>query len=168
MGEKDSYRCELCGFSLWRPIARFGVSFLGLYDDSRFPGRCILVLQEHAERWESLPTALLHDFVDDSQIAMKAISMATNCDRVNMAVLGNTDAHVHYHLIPRISKFEPNPQRSPWSDPRPHGHLPESEMNVIENGIAAALTQFLEIERSRGHIVVSSHDRHSNRFTYSW
>ena len=143
MAENGSYRCEYCGFALWRPIASFGVSFLGLYDDSRFPGRCILVVREHEERWEAMPSALLHDFVDDSQVAMKAISMATKCDRVNMAVLGNTDAHVHYHLIPRVPEVEPNPRKSPWSDPRPHGHLTESELGAMGHRIASALAQLL-------------------------
>jgi len=39
------YRCATCGFELHHPIATLSVSALGLYDDARFPGRCILALR---------------------------------------------------------------------------------------------------------------------------
>jgi len=132
--------CEVCGFDLWKPIARLAVSTLGLYSDERFPGRCILALNEHHERWEHLDSELLHRLVDDSQIALRAIEAATGSARVNLAVLGNTDPHVHFHLIPRFPAVEPNPTKSPWDDPRPRRVLPAAREQELQQLIREAIS----------------------------
>lgn len=125
------YACSECGFALWNPVCQLDVSFLGIYNDDRFPGRSILALNEHFEHWEDLPTALLNAYVADSQRAMRAISKATGAARVNLAVLGNTDSHVHFHLIPRYPESEALPNKSPWNDTRTQGKL--------EKGVVAGL-----------------------------
>jgi diadenosine tetraphosphate (Ap4A) HIT family hydrolase len=110
--------CDVCGFQLWTPIAALGVSQLSLYDDSRFPGRCILMLNDHHEELDELEEELLLKFMKDIQLASKAIKLVTGSGRVNVAVLGNAVAHVHAHLIPRFPDQEPNPSQSPWNDTR--------------------------------------------------
>jgi diadenosine tetraphosphate (Ap4A) HIT family hydrolase len=134
------YTCATCGFELWTPICQLGVSFLGLYNDDRFPGRSILALNEHVEHWQDVPTSLLNALVADSQKAMKAITAATHADRVNLAVLGNTDAHVHFHLIPRYPDNESLPNKSPWNDPRPQGKLDQFSVEELVAAIAAQLS----------------------------
>jgi diadenosine tetraphosphate (Ap4A) HIT family hydrolase len=113
---KDS-PCE-CGFVLWNPIAESETSQLGLYDDARFPGRCILRLNAHYDSLEELPEDVLLDFMQDVQTAMSAIKAATGAARVNVAILGNRDSHVHAHLIPRFPAEEEFPDCSPWNDMR--------------------------------------------------
>jgi diadenosine tetraphosphate (Ap4A) HIT family hydrolase len=121
------------------PIADLGASVLGLYDDGRFPGRCLLVLKEHREHWEDLQAPVLNSFVADSQRAMRAIRAVTGSSRVNLAVLGNTDAHVHSHLVPRFPDLELLPGKSPWNDPRPLFPLPPGEAERLIEGLAAAV-----------------------------
>lgn len=132
------FTCSECSFSLWIPVAPLGVSFLGLYDDNRFPGRCILALQPHYESWQDIPSSVLNPFVADSQLAARAITVATGANRVNLAVLGNADPHVHFHMIPRYPDREELPSRSPWDDPRPKGSL-GLESGVLVSRIRDAL-----------------------------
>lgn len=134
-----TFACGVCGFSLWLPIAELEVSMLGLYSDRRFPGRCILALKDHAEHWDGLNHDLLHKFVDESQIAVGAIRKATGVERVNLAVLGNTDPHIHFHLIPRNPDSEPNPTKSPWNDPRKQEQLLTSDADRLQRAIAGFL-----------------------------
>jgi diadenosine tetraphosphate (Ap4A) HIT family hydrolase len=110
--------CPQCGFELWKPIGAFEFSDLGLYDDARFPGRCILSLRPHYEQFDELPEHLRSAFMNEVAIASKAIRLATGANRVNMSILGNAEAHVHAHLIPRYPMDEERPNQSPWSDPR--------------------------------------------------
>ena len=131
------YECKECGFSLWNPIARLTVSTLGLYDDGRFPGRCLLVLNEHFSQWEVLDRGLMQPFIEDAQRAARAISRASGSPRVNFAILGNTEPHVHCHLIPRRSEGEPNPKKSPWNDPRPVKKLLPDARRILERAIAS-------------------------------
>ena len=112
----SSVACQQCGFELWEPIAQSSHTSLGLYNDDRFPGRCILSLQEHKESLEELTVDVMVFFMRDIQIAMKAIRQATNAARVNVAILGNRESHLHAHLIPRFPDNEQFPDCSPWND----------------------------------------------------
>lgn len=128
-----------CGFVLWNPVAQSETSRLGLYDDARFPGRCILRLDAHYESLEELPEDVLMSFMQDIQAAMSAIKAATGAARVNVAILGNRDPHVHAHLIPRFPGEEEFPDCSPWNDMRVKAALPDESRITIMSGIWQAL-----------------------------
>lgn len=119
--------CTKCGFELWVPLFPMSVSTVGFYDDARFPGRLILSLSEHFERIEDVPEDLANLFMRDIQRLARGMRAALTVARVNVAILGNQEPHVHAHLIPRSPSAEPLPNRSPWDDPRPRNQLPENE-----------------------------------------
>lgn len=120
-----SDECETCGFSLWNPIKNLSTSSLSLYDDGRFPGRCILKLNLHYEALEDIPNLLLNQYMADVKEAVNLIKQVTGSLRVNIAILGNTVPHVHAHLIPRYPENEQYPGKSPWNDQRLLFPLPE-------------------------------------------
>jgi len=126
-------RCAACEFELYHPIVDLSVSSLGLYDDRRFPGRCILACHEHCEHFEDLEPASTTAFVSDMQRAARAIRDVTGADRVNLAILGNAAPHLHAHLVPRLRDTDPVPTRSPWSHPDPVSALePRHRSELIE------------------------------------
>lgn len=129
----------VCGFVLWQPIAQSEYSSLGLYDDARFPGRSILRLNEHQDAFEKVPADMLMGFMQDIQAAMTAIQIATGAARVNVAILGNRDPHVHAHLVPRLPEKEEFPDCSPWNDLRPKTSLDGIEKARIKTSILEAL-----------------------------
>lgn len=131
--------CLQCGFELYKPISSLQVSTIGLYDDARFPGRCIVSLNSHYEDMIEVPESTLNAFIRDIRQAMKAIQEVTGCSRVNLAILGNAVPHVHAHLIPRYPDAEANPNQSPWNDPRPKDVLQESVSQKIIEDIANTL-----------------------------
>jgi len=120
----SSTRCEECVFDIWHHICTLRsaedlpILHLGLYNDARFPGRCILSWNTHASALEDMSTTQLSEMMVGIASSALAIRMATGAARVNVAILGNTEAHVHAHLIPRYPAFEVNPTMSPWDDPR--------------------------------------------------
>lgn len=128
---KNGYKCTVCKFSLWYPICELTVSYLGLYNDSRFPGRCILVLKNHAESFSDLDTDLAQAFVMEARSAARAIKIATGAPRVNFAILGNTQPHIHCHLIPRGFPGDPIPTRTPWEHPTKKSELPIREQERL-------------------------------------
>ena len=123
----DPARCPKCGSSFRRPIASIHSSHLGLYSDVRFPGRSILSLRAHFEHFDLIDHDTLWNFMTDIQAAVKAIKKVTEAPRVNVAVLGNQEGHVHAHLIPRKPIDEPNPNKAPWEDSRQKGPLPADQ-----------------------------------------
>ena len=133
------YICLGCDFALWVPVFAFRTSTLGLYNDARFPGRCILALNKHYDHWEDVPSTELNELVLESQRAMRAITEVSGAARVNLAVLGNTDSHVHFHLIPRFPDTEPNPKKSPWDDPRPRSKMSDTRVQKLTQQLRHAL-----------------------------
>lgn len=122
--------CSQCDFSLWLPIETLSISSWGLYNDARFPGRGILSLSEHFEHLHEVPSEILNAFMGDVQTASRSMMKLPLVTRVNVAILGNTVAHVHAHLIPRYPG-EASPGKSPWDDPRPKGELPLGEVERL-------------------------------------
>jgi diadenosine tetraphosphate (Ap4A) HIT family hydrolase len=133
--------CEVCGFELWEVYGELVVSDIGLYSDARFPGRSILRLKDHYDRLEDLPENLAFDFVKDIQTASKLLRETTGAERVNVAILGNTEAHVHAHLIPRWPLKEAKPGSSPWDDPRPREALEKTTMQELLRRLRESFTR---------------------------
>lgn len=129
--DRPSFRCSECGFDLWTPLIRLSVSTIGFYNDSRFPGRCIVALDDHHERFELLPDHLVAAFTFDGLVAARAIANVTGAVRINYAILGNTVPHVHTHLIPRTLEGDPQTHRTPWESDRPKTKLPKQEIATL-------------------------------------
>lgn len=125
----DTWACDVCGFELWYPIdaPMLRVSQLGLYNEDRFPGRVLLVLTEHQEHLDKLPGQVLSAFWSDAALVGGILRRVTNALRVNYAVLGNAQPHLHAHLIPRLDT-DPLPTRPPWNDPRPPAEMPAADL----------------------------------------
>lgn len=133
------YSCRACGFSLWVPVAHLEVSSVGFYDDERFPGRCLVALRDHHEHLAHLPPDITNAFIADVQAVGRALETALQPVRVNYAVLGNVEPHVHAHVIPR-SDDEPKPHRTPWEHPRPPARLAEGRAEALATLLREALT----------------------------
>jgi diadenosine tetraphosphate (Ap4A) HIT family hydrolase len=134
-----SWRCAVCGFAQPQPIAQLRATTLALYDDARFPGRCVLVLNEHATLVEELPLEVARDLALDLRQAAAAIRAASGARRINYAAFGNVVPHVHVHLIPRHGDWETAPAATAWDHPKPETPLDRSEADRLVAAIATAL-----------------------------
>lgn len=139
MQRGDKYVCDTCRFDIWHPVRHLDTSILGLYDDGRFPGRCILALKSHAEHYEQLDEKTWLDLSRDVQVAGRAIKAVTGAPRLNVAIMGNVAPHLHYHIFPRQPAKEPIPNRPPWEHPDPKRPLSPSRRAALIRSIASAL-----------------------------
>ncbi len=132
--------CDVCGFKLSDPIAKLKVSHLGFVSDERFPGRCVLMLHQHATELFDLSAAVRHAFVDDVSSAALAIKLAVNPFKMNYEILGNADPHVHCHLVPRQSD-EPKPKVPAWLHPKEQSALAAGKAEEIKQRIVRYLRE---------------------------
>jgi diadenosine tetraphosphate (Ap4A) HIT family hydrolase len=135
----EPWRCAVCGFEQRRPIARLRATTLALYDDARFPGRCVLVWNEHAELVEDLPLDRARDLALDVRDAAAAIRRATRAPRINYAAFGNVVPHVHVHLIPRHGPWDTAPKATAWDHPQPERPLGAEEVERLVAAIRAEI-----------------------------
>ncbi len=68
-----SHSCAHCGFEPFTPMWEFESSVIGLCDDDRYPGRCLLVLRTHHEHLEEVPLPLMASFAAEVQTAGRAV-----------------------------------------------------------------------------------------------
>ncbi|KQR43445.1 hypothetical protein ASF87_16780 [Microbacterium sp. Leaf161] len=129
--------CQKCQFAVANPVGRLSVSRIGLFSDARFPGRSIVSLRDHYDDIAAAPTAVAELFMADIHCAARIIRRATGADRVDIALSGNTDSHVHAHLIPRRRDRDPLPDSGPWDDPRERRPL-EPLAEAIAIGLLSA------------------------------
>lgn len=131
--------CPACGFALFHPVASLEVSHLGIYSDKRFPGRSLLISDLHYDDISEMPEREYLRFCNDIRRATEALKILTGSGRVNVSILGNTESHVHAHLIPRYPENELFPGKSPWNDPRQQEPLTTAEIADMSEKLAGIL-----------------------------
>lgn len=139
MAERDTYRCSVCGFEVGEVIARLETGDLAHYSDRDFPGRCVIVLREHAEKLEELAPEFLTRLMLDVTRAGRAIRKATGAPRINYAVLGNVMPHIHVHLVPRGMPADKKGTETPWGPPPKSEAVSAEEAARLRKSIAGAL-----------------------------
>lgn len=137
--ETGTYRCSQCAMQLGGVIARLESGALAHFSDRTFAGRCVLVLDEHAEHLEELSPERLTQLILDVRRAGRAIRQATGAVRMNYAVLGNMAPHLHVSLIPRGGPADLRPRETPWGSVPPSDSLPDDEAERLCEAIVTAL-----------------------------
>lgn len=108
--------------ALW--IADLSTSTLLLFRDQRFKGYCILSFAaRRIKSLESLSDDEYRMFFLDLRAASRAIRQALNPDHMNYELLGNSNPHLHWHIVPRY-KTDPRWGQPIWED------WPRNEFNV--------------------------------------
>ncbi len=138
-GDPPSFRCPTCSLELRDVIAALQVSFVALDDDDRYPGRCGVYLDRHAEVLTELGADVAAAFFADALHVASVLESVCGADRFNLAQLGNVDRHLHWHVVPRTHE-EDFPSCTPWDDPRRKTPLEPATKDSLIGALRAALT----------------------------
>ncbi len=87
-------------------IAELPSSYLILGDAQFYRGYCIMFAKRHATEIFLMPTDEARALLDEMRLAAEAVAAATKPWKMNYECLGNTEAHVHWHLFPRYESDE--------------------------------------------------------------
>lgn len=105
---------------LMTPVAGLQVSTLHLYREQSYPGRCVLVYNEHVHKLTDLTPEEYAAFFQDVAKAAHALTELYHPDKINYLVLGDLCPHLHIHLVPKyqdgtdwggIFQMMPEPQK---------------------------------------------------------
>lgn len=132
--------CGSCGFELYVPVTELSCATVGLYADSRYPGRLILSLNEHFDHLDDVPSDVLYKFMEDVRRCSRTLRSVSDVERVNVAILGNRESHVHAHIIPRRG-VEPNFRQSPWDTTEKNTGMSALEIQKWVTALESALTR---------------------------
>jgi len=87
--------------------------YLILYTYQFYRGYSILLCKKHVSELHELPEKFRIQFLTDMSIAAESVYKAFHPKKLNYELLGNTDSHLHWHIIPRYEN-DPIPQRPIW------------------------------------------------------
>jgi diadenosine tetraphosphate (Ap4A) HIT family hydrolase len=144
-------------------IADLRTSTLLLFRDQRFRGYCILSFtSRRVTSLESLSEAEFRSFFLDLRTASRAIREALKPDHMNYELLGNTNPHLHWHIVPRY-KTDPR-----WGQPIWEG-WPRGEFNVNRHVLSDAEYELIVDKiREQLSLVWIEMDRLAEVVTASW
>jgi diadenosine tetraphosphate (Ap4A) HIT family hydrolase len=120
----EQYRSPSGGVS--RRVALLPTSVAVLGTDQYYPGYTLVIARRHATELYHLPDADSGAYFQDMLRVARAIDRAFSPRKMNYELLGNTVAHLHWHLFPRYAN-DPNPARPTWEYAHPPRELPEAE-----------------------------------------
>ena len=97
------------GRAMWK-ICELPTAIAILRPDQYYPGYTLVVAKTHATELYHLPESESTQYCKDMLRMAQALATAFKPQKMNYALLGNTVAHLHWHLVPRYD-WDPNPQR---------------------------------------------------------
>lgn len=88
-----------------------GYVVLGWYQ--YYKGYVLFMCKNHAEELHDLPENFKNKFLQEMALVAEALYKAFKPNKMNYELLGNSERHLHWHLLPRY-KTDPQPHRPIW------------------------------------------------------
>ena len=115
--QSDVHRSPSGG--VYRKVCDLPASVAILGHDQFYRGYTVVIARTHATELYHLPDSELTQYLADMVRVARALDQAFSPRKMNYECLGNTVAHLHWHLFPRYAD-DPTPTRPIWE----HTHQP--------------------------------------------
>lgn len=113
--------CEICdGLARLTPenpyfIAELETGYVVLATNQHIPGYTLFLCKHCVPELHELPRDTRSRFLDEMSQVAEAVFRAFQPRKLNYEMLGNSVAHLHWHLFPRYGD-DPNPQWPVWNN----------------------------------------------------
>ena len=74
---------------------------LYLFKDQAHRGRCVLALKEHKKELFECGAQERADYAEDLALASQAVKELWGCTKINLASFGDSNPHLHFHIVPK-------------------------------------------------------------------
>ncbi len=98
-------------------VVELDTGYVVMADHQKYKGYTIFLCKMHITELHLLPYEYRKKHLVEMSIVAEAVYNVFKADKMNHAMLGNLDGHVHWHLIPRVK--DDIPDKAPiWSLPK--------------------------------------------------
>lgn len=84
-------------------VKELDTGYVVIGDNQHFKGYTLFLCKEHKRELFELDNATKIKFLEEMSVVTEAVSKAFGAEKMNCELLGNGDAHLHWHLFPRVS-----------------------------------------------------------------
>jgi len=96
-------------------VAELDTGYAVLADNQHIPGYTIFVSKTCARELHDLPPDIRSRFLDEMALVAQAVFRTFAPRKLNYELLGNSVAHLHWHIFPRYED-DPNPRWPVWNN----------------------------------------------------
>ena len=82
-------------------VKELETGYVVIGDGQYFKGYTLFRAKEHVTELHQMDFETKIKFLEEMSIVQEAVSKAFQAEKMNIELLGNGDAHVHWHLFPR-------------------------------------------------------------------
>ncbi|NGZ76972.1 HIT family protein [Saccharibacillus alkalitolerans] len=124
-------------------VAELETGYVVIGDHQYFKGYTLFLCKEHKSELHHLEPSFKERYLIEMSQVAEAAHRAFGADKMNYELLGNGDAHLHWHLFPR-RLTEPSPRHPVWWTKREEMYADEvrpdeAELAELKRKLYAAL-----------------------------
>ena len=82
-------------------VKELETGYVVIGDGQYFKGYTLFLAKEHVTELHQMEYETKIKFLEEMSIVQEAVAKAFQAEKINIELLGNGDAHVHWHLFPR-------------------------------------------------------------------
>ncbi len=82
-------------------VMELSTGYVVIGDYQRFNGYTLFLCKHHVFELHELPRDFKTKYLEEVSIVAEACQTAYKADKMNIELLGNNGAHVHFHIFPR-------------------------------------------------------------------
>ena len=82
-------------------VKELETGYVVIGDGQYFNGYTLFLAKEHVTELHQMEYETKIKFLEEMSIVQEAVAKAFQAEKMNIELLGNGDAHVHWHLFPR-------------------------------------------------------------------
>jgi len=122
-------------------IAELNSCYVILGDQQLYRGYCVLFAKVHTTELYLMPADVARELFDEMRLTAEAIAAVVKPWKMNYECLGNSEPHVHWHLLPRYENDELR-QGPVWLRPEAERKVPldENDRRALMASIRQQLT----------------------------
>jgi diadenosine tetraphosphate (Ap4A) HIT family hydrolase len=95
-------------------VKEMETGYVVIGDYQFYKGYTLFLCKEHKKELHELKPNFRKKFLEEMSEVAKVVFEAFKPEKLNYELLGNTDEHMHWHLIPRY-KNDPRPETAIWA-----------------------------------------------------
>ncbi|MDU3326413.1 MAG: HIT family protein [Streptococcus sp.] len=84
-------------------VKELETGYVVIGDHQYFKGYTLFLAKEHITELHHMATSVKLRFLEEMSLVQEAVAKTFKAEKMNIELLGNGDAHAHWHLFPRRS-----------------------------------------------------------------